>query len=108
MLLPNKKAKIKRFLHLSTQGASFGQGGLEELREAGISRAILPRKVSADEILQLRQSSLLELEFLFMERCRYSISGGVSEHFAWKSSGNRGFQYATLPERVFSMRFCEL
>lgn len=86
--LRRRKSRIP--LHLSTQGAWFGQGGLEELKELGISRVILPREVTAEEILDL-QKSQIELEVFVHGAMCYSISGRCF----WSSSlgsrsGNRG------------------
>ncbi len=78
-------------LHLSTQGAWFGQGGCEELKELGISRVILPREVSADELKTLLGSVPFELEIFVHGAMCYSISGRCFWSIALGTrSGNRG------------------
>lgn len=78
-------------LHLSTQGAWFGQGGIEELKDLGISRIILPREVSADELSELLQKVPFELEIFVHGAMCYSISGRCFWSIALGSrSGNRG------------------
>jgi len=78
-------------LHLSTQGAWFGHGGAEELKELGISRVILPREVSADELEQLLKTAPFELEIFVHGAMCYSISGRCFWSIALGTrSGNRG------------------
>ncbi len=87
--LKNRGSKIP--LHLSTQGAWFGQGGIEELKELGISRIILPRETSKNEISEIVKNSPFEIEVFVHGAMCYSISGRCY----WSStlgtrSGNRG------------------
>ncbi len=78
-------------LHLSTQGAWFGHGGAEELKDLGISRVILPREVSADELQKLLQTAPFELEIFVHGAMCYSISGRCFWSIALGTrSGNRG------------------
>ena len=78
-------------LHLSTQGAWFGYGGAEELKELGISRVILPREVSAEELQQLLKAAPFELEIFVHGAMCYSISGRCFWSIALGTrSGNRG------------------
>lgn len=87
--LRRRKSKIP--LHLSTQGAWFGFGGVEELQELGISRIILPREVSAEELMQLKQNVPFELEVFVHGAMCYSISGRCFWSIALGTrSGNRG------------------
>ncbi|MDD3149129.1 MAG: U32 family peptidase, partial [Candidatus Riflebacteria bacterium] len=78
-------------LHLSTQAAWFGQGGVEELKELGITRVILPREVGAAELQQLVDSVPFELEIFVHGAMCYSISGRCFWSIALGTrSGNRG------------------
>jgi collagenase-like PrtC family protease len=88
--LKKRNSTIPR--HLSTQGAWFGVGGLQELQELGISRVILPRELSLDEIKSIvERFPDLEFEMFVHGAMCYSISG----HCYWSialgtRSGNRG------------------
>lgn len=88
--LQKRQSNIPR--HLSTQGAWFGVAGLEELKKLGITRVILPRELSLDEIKEVAATYPdLELEMFVHGAMCYSISG----HCYWSialgtRSGNRG------------------
>ncbi len=88
--LKKRNSNIPR--HLSTQGAWFGVAGLEELEKLGISRVILPRELTIDEISQItRAFPGIEFEMFVHGAMCYSISG----HCYWSialgtRSGNRG------------------
>ena len=78
-------------LHLSTQGAWFGQGGAEELKELGITRVILPRETSKKEIEDIVKNSPFEIEVFVHGAMCYSISGRCFWSAALGTrSGNRG------------------
>lgn len=78
-------------LHLSTQAAWFGQGGSEELKELGVTRVILPREVSAEELQHLLDTAPFELEIFVHGAMCYSISGRCFWSIALGTrSGNRG------------------
>ncbi|MDD2998360.1 MAG: U32 family peptidase [Candidatus Riflebacteria bacterium] len=86
-----KRRKTRIPLHLSTQGAWFGQGGIEELKELGFTRVILPREVSAEEIVAIKKSAGIELEIFVHGAMCYSISGRCFWSIALGTrSGNRG------------------
>lgn len=86
--LRRRKSKIP--LHLSTQGAWFGQGGSEELQELGVSRVILPREVSLAEMVELKNLPFALETFVHGAMC-YSISGRCFWSASLGSrSGNRG------------------
>lgn len=86
-----KRRKSSIPLHLSTQGAWFGTGGIEELKELGFTRIILPREVSAEELFQIKQSVPFELEVFIHGAMCYSISGRCFWSIALGTrSGNRG------------------
>lgn len=86
-----RKRGSKIPLHLSTQGAWFGQGGAEELKELGISRVILPRETSETEIADIVKNSPFEIEVFVHGAMCYSISGRCFWSAALGTrSGNRG------------------
>ena len=86
-----RKRGSKIPLHLSTQGAWFGQGGVEELKELGITRVILPRETSETEIADIVKNSPLEIEVFVHGAMCYSISGRCFWSCALGTrSGNRG------------------
>ena len=78
-------------LHLSTQGAWYGQGGAEELKELGITRVILPRETSREEITSIVDNNPFEVEVFVHGAMCYSISGRCFWSAALgPRSGNRG------------------
>ncbi len=86
-----RKRNSKIPLHLSTQGAWFGQGGIEELKELGFTRIILPRETTKNEIAEIVRNSPFEIEVFVHGAMCYSISGRCF----WSASlgprsGNRG------------------
>ena len=86
-----RKRNSKIPLHLSTQGAWFGQGGKEELKELGITRVILPRETSRDEIADIVKNNPFEIEVFVHGAMCYSISGRCFWSAALGTrSGNRG------------------
>ncbi|GAB4274513.1 MAG: hypothetical protein Kow0029_14940 [Candidatus Rifleibacteriota bacterium] len=88
--LKNRQSGIP--LHLSTQAAWFGIGAFEELKELGISRVILPRELSLDEVKNVASRfPELELEIFVHGAMCYSISGKCYWSIALGTrSGNRG------------------
>ncbi|NLI76715.1 MAG: U32 family peptidase [Candidatus Riflebacteria bacterium] len=77
--------------HLSTQAAWFGTGGVEVLQDLGISRVILPRELTLEEIRDLATRVPFELEVFVHGAMCYSISGRCFWSIALGSrSGNRG------------------
>ncbi|PKL45823.1 MAG: hypothetical protein CVV41_02130 [Candidatus Riflebacteria bacterium HGW-Riflebacteria-1] len=89
-LIRRRKSRIP--LHLSTQAAWFGQGGRKELADLNISRVILPRELSCEEICDLHKAYPdLELEAFVHGAMCYSISGRCFWSIALGTrSGNRG------------------
>lgn len=78
-------------LHLSTQGAWYGQGGAEQLKELGISRVILPRETTREEIADIVKNNTFEVEVFVHGAMCYSISGRCFWSAALgPRSGNRG------------------
>lgn len=78
-------------LHLSTQGAWYGQGGIKQLQELGFTRIILPRETTESEIRYIIENSPFEIETFVHGAMCYSISGRCY----WSAtlgtrSGNRG------------------
>ncbi|MBU1107548.1 MAG: U32 family peptidase [Candidatus Riflebacteria bacterium] len=89
-LIRRRKSRIP--LHLSTQGTWFGQGGRKELADLNITRVILPRELSFEEIRSLGVAHPdLEFEAFVHGAMCYSISGRCFWSIALGSrSGNRG------------------
>lgn len=78
-------------LHLSTQGAWYGQGGAEQLKELGITRVILPRETTKEEIAEIVKNNAFEVEVFVHGAMCYSISGRCFWSAALgPRSGNRG------------------
>ncbi len=78
-------------LHLSTQGAWWGVGGEEELKALGITRVILPREMTLEEIKAVSRKSSFEIETFVHGAMCYSVSGRCYWSAALgKRSGNRG------------------
>ncbi|NLM16783.1 MAG: U32 family peptidase [Candidatus Riflebacteria bacterium] len=78
-------------LHLSTQGAFFPATSTEVLEDLGISRVILPREATLEEIKAFRNKTSLELESFIHGAMCYSISGRCFWSRALGTrSGNRG------------------
>ena len=86
-----KRRNSKIPLHLSTQGAWFGQGGEELLKNLGITRIILPRETTKEEISQIVKDYQFEIETFVHGAMCYSISGRCYWSAALGTrSGNRG------------------
>ncbi|HNW33898.1 MAG TPA: peptidase U32 family protein, partial [Candidatus Ozemobacteraceae bacterium] len=88
-LLAKRGSTIPR--HLSTQAAWNAVGGFELLKRLGITRVILPREISLEEIREAAARVPFELETFVHGAMCYSISGRCF----WSSalgtrSGNRG------------------
>ena len=78
-------------LHASTQMAIHNRTQIEAARKMGISRAVLARELSLDEIILLQKNSPIELEIFVHGALCYSISGFcLASSFLGGSSGNRG------------------
>jgi len=89
LALAKRGSSIAR--HFSTQGAWNGLGGIDELRDLGISRIILPREMSLVEIKELMIRSPFALEVFVHGAMCYSISGRCFWSVALGNrSGNRG------------------
>lgn len=87
-----RKRESKIPLHLSTQGSWWGVSGLENLRELGVSRVILPRELSCAEIKEASSKfPELEMEMFVHGAMCYSVSGRCNWSIALGTrSGNRG------------------
>lgn len=78
-------------LHASTQMSVQTRPGLELLRRAGFSRAVLPRELSRGEIAALAEDPPLELEVFVHGALCMSVSGQCwMSAFLGTRSGNRG------------------
>lgn len=88
-LLASRGSTIPR--HLSTQAAWNGTGGSDLLKRLGITRVILPRETSLEEIREVVRHAPFEIETFVHGAMCYSISGRCFWSAALGTrSGNRG------------------
>ncbi len=78
-------------IHASTQMFTYHLAALQELKEQGVQRVILPRELSRGEVAWLASRSPLDLEIFVHGALCFSFSGAcwISELF-YGDSGNRG------------------
>ena len=78
-------------IHGSTQMSVMTPEGVHALKEMGISRAVLPREMTADEIAEIREKTDLELEMFIHGALCMSVSGQCYlSAMIGQRSGNRG------------------
>lgn len=78
-------------IHASTQTSVMTPKGAEALKELGFSRMVLPREMTAEEILEIRNSTDLELEMFIHGALCMSVSGQCAlSAMIGQRSGNRG------------------
>lgn len=78
-------------IHASTQVSVMTAEGFRALEDMGVSRAVLPREMTADEILEIRKSTDMELEIFVHGALCMSVSGQCSlSAMIGQRSGNRG------------------
>lgn len=78
-------------LHGSTQMSIITPEGIHTLKEMGISRAVLPRELTAEEIAEIREKTDLELEMFIHGALCMSVSGQCYlSSMIGQRSGNRG------------------
>lgn len=78
-------------VHASTQMGIHDEGGLKYCERMGITRAVLAREVSLDEIKKLAASSSVELEAFAHGALCMSFSGScLYSSMSGERSGNRG------------------
>ena len=78
-------------LHGSTQMSIVTPEGVHALKEMGISRAVLPRELTAEEIAEIREKTDLELEMFIHGALCMSVSGQCYlSSMLGQRSGNRG------------------
>ncbi|MDE6723417.1 MAG: U32 family peptidase [Eubacterium sp.] len=78
-------------IHGSTQMSVITPEGVHALKEMGISRAVLPREMTADEIAEIREKTDLELEMFIHGALCMSVSGQCYlSAMIGQRSGNRG------------------
>ncbi len=78
-------------LHASTQMLAYNLESHQILNRYGVTRAILPRELSLNEIRYLTERSPLELEIFIHGAMCFAFSGGcLFSHFLFNESGNRG------------------
>lgn len=98
-------------LHASTQMSVMTPEGVAVLKEMGFSRAVLPREMTADEILEIRKSTDLELEIFVHGALCMSVSGQcLLSAMIGGRSGNRGLcaQPCRLPFSAKKNGSCDL
>ena len=78
-------------IHGSTQMSISTPEGVRALKEMGISRAVLPREMTAEEIAEIREKTDLELEMFIHGALCMSVSGQCYlSAMLGQRSGNRG------------------
>lgn len=78
-------------IHGSTQMSVMTPAGIEALSEMGISRAVLPREMTREEILEISQGTDMELEMFVHGALCMSVSGQCYlSAMLGQRSGNRG------------------
>ena len=78
-------------IHGSTQMSVVTPEGVNALKEMGISRAVLPREMTAEEIAEIREKTDLELEMFIHGALCMSVSGQCYlSSMIGQRSGNRG------------------
>lgn len=98
-------------LHASTQMSIMTPEGVSALKEMGFSRAVLPREMTADEILEIRKSTDMELEIFVHGALCMSVSGQcLLSAMIGGRSGNRGLcaQPCRLPFSAKGNGSCDL
>lgn len=106
-----KKSFPAAKLHASTQMSVMTPEGVAALKEMGFSRAVLPREMTADEILEIRKSTDLELEIFVHGALCMSVSGQcLLSAMIGGRSGNRGLcaQPCRLPFSAKRNGSCDL
>lgn len=78
-------------IHGSTQMSIMTPEGVKAIKEMGISRAVLPRELTAAEIAEIREKTDLELEMFIHGALCMSVSGQCYlSSMIGQRSGNRG------------------
>ncbi len=78
-------------LHGSTQMSIITPEGVHALKDLGLSRAVLPREMTAEEIAEIRRKTDLELEMFIHGALCMSVSGQCYlSSVIGQRSGNRG------------------
>lgn len=98
-------------LHASTQTSVMTPEGVSALKEMGFSRAVLPREMTAQEILEIRESTDMELEIFVHGALCMSVSGQcLLSAMIGGRSGNRGLcaQPCRLPFSAKGNGSCDL
>ena len=78
-------------IHVSTQMTLTGTASVKLLKEVGVSRVILPRELSLEEISDIKKDAQIELESFVHGALCYSYSGQcLFSSYLGGRSGNRG------------------
>lgn len=93
----------KLVLHASTQMGFHNRAGLEVARKLGVSRVVLERQMTLEEIALVRNSTKLELEVFIHGALCASLSGMcLFSSYLGGYSGNRGKCKQPCRRRYFS------
>ena len=85
------KRKTNLEIHLSTQSSSMNEKSLEFYKDLGVSRAVLARELSKEDIINIKNNIDLELECFIHGAMCSSISGRcVMSNFLTNRDANRG------------------
>ena len=78
-------------IHASTQTSVATPEGFKAFSDMGVARAVLPREMTANEIVQIRKSTDMELEIFVHGALCMSVSGQCAlSAMIGQRSGNRG------------------
>ena len=98
-------------LHASTQCSVATPDGFNRLKELGFCRAVLPREMSLDEIIEIRNNTDLELEIFVHGALCMCVSGQCYlSSVLGQRSGNRGLcaQPCRLSFSADNSKSCDL
>lgn len=105
------KAFPNAHLHASTQCSVLSPSGFKALERAGFCRAVVPREMTAEEIMQVRAQTDMELEMFVHGALCMCVSGQcyLSSAIGGRS-GNRGLcaQPCRLPFSADNSKSCDL
>ena len=106
-----REAFPEAHLHASTQCSVLSPAGFKALERAGFCRAVVPREMTAEEIMQVRKATDMELEMFVHGALCMCVSGQcyLSSAIGGRS-GNRGLcaQPCRLPFSADNSKSCDL
>lgn len=98
-------------IHASTQMSLMTPAAVRAAKEMGFSRVVLPREMSLDEIIEIKESTDIELELFVHGALCMSVSGQCYlSSMIGARSGNRGLcaQPCRLPFSADNSESCDL